>query len=384
MFGDLSGTVFEDGDKNGGNSAADSPLVGWTVNLYKGTTFVGSTTTTNLTTDGYNYRFPNQPAGAYRVCIVPATGSWRQTLPAPPGGGSACNDPVAAGELARGNPVTLSGATPNVDFGNVRVATVGGYLFNDANADGIQDLPGEGAVIPARNVYLFAGTPVAGSPPISTTSLPVNSSFSFGYQDVGATYTVCAESIGGEPQTYPNDGTTGKGNCPAVTGVTVNPVGWEFQLTAGGNTGLGFGSVDATIASCGTPFGSGENYRILLNSPPACEKSFLVGYTNENDRPLNLTATLHPVGGGGVDPDGRVHPVDVAPRRNPDRAGLRRYAPVQRTRKRCSTARPTRVSTRRSRLPRSTTTTSGSPVHSWRTRPCSRLHRPATTLATGS
>ena len=137
---------------------------------------------------------------------------------------------------------------------------------------------------PARNVYLFKGTTQVGSPILT------GSSFSFGAQDVGATYTVCVASVTGEVQTYPKSNTPGHGDCSSVS--RANPVGWQFQLTSDGNTTLGFGSLDATAGSCSEPFGNA----VLSDHAQrrgSVRQEFVVSYS---DTDSNKSAELRPWG----------------------------------------------------------------------------------------
>ena len=225
------------------------------------------------------------PVGTgYTLCVA-GSASLRQIVPVAPAG-TACSV-----EETRGYSIDLTGTGSTGSlFGFVRQATISGTLFDDANANGTPDT-GEGPVSPTRNVYLLKGTTQVGAPFLTS------SSFTFGAQDVGATYTVCVASVTGEVQTYPKSNTPGHGDCSSVSGA--NPVGWQFQLTSDGNTTLGFGSLDATAGSCSEPFGNLPFYRIMLNGVDPCDKSFVVSYS---DTDSNKSAELRPVGGGGVFP----------------------------------------------------------------------------------
>ena len=166
--------------------------------------------------------------------------------------------------------LTGGGSTGNL-FGFVRQATISGTLFDDPeNANGTQDAA-EGAVSPVRNVYLLKGSTQVASSPFST-----GSSFTFGAQDVGATY---ASAWRASPERCRHTRSrTQLATAIAARLSGANPVGWQFVLTSDRNTALGSGGVDATRGSCSAPFGNLPLYRILLNSETACIKDFIVSY----------------------------------------------------------------------------------------------------------
>lgn len=97
-YGSVSGIVYQDvnGPAGGGpdghyQSSLDTPLGGWTVNLYKGTTLV-DTTTSNASTGTYNFTVLFDAGAQYTVCVTPDSGSWAQSEPLP-SAGDICGSP---------------------------------------------------------------------------------------------------------------------------------------------------------------------------------------------------------------------------------------------------------------------------------------------------
>jgi len=238
----ISGRVFEDANANAVADVAPAEAgLQQPVTLTRGSTSV--TVTPNA--DG-TFSFANQPVGfTYTLCAAGGT-ALRQTVPTT---GATCG-------TLKGYSITLTaaGATGNL-FGFVRQAPISGTLFEDANANGTQEeSPAEGAVDPARYVYLYKGATQVGQPILT------DSSFSFGNQDVGATYKVCVAAVPGQVQTYPAPTTSGSVAC---TGAAETDRGWGFTLTTAGASNLGFGSVPAIIGSCAEPIGVAPDYLLL-------------------------------------------------------------------------------------------------------------------------
>ena len=76
--GSISGVVFNDLNKNGGQDAGEPGLTGWTVTATEG---VILTTTTDSTG---HFQITNVTSGTWTVRVVPPAG-WVQTTPDPPG-----------------------------------------------------------------------------------------------------------------------------------------------------------------------------------------------------------------------------------------------------------------------------------------------------------
>ena len=76
VLASVGGSVFYDTNESTVKDAGELGLA-WTVNLYQGATLAGTTTAAASGT----YQFTAVPIGNYRVCVVPASGRWKQTTP---------------------------------------------------------------------------------------------------------------------------------------------------------------------------------------------------------------------------------------------------------------------------------------------------------------
>ena len=96
--GEIHGTKWNDLDCDGIWDTGEPPLAGWTINLYQGTTFIGSTVTDALG----QYVFTGLTTATYRVTEIVSAG-WVQTYPA---------------TVYHIVPVTAGSTVTGVDFGN--------------------------------------------------------------------------------------------------------------------------------------------------------------------------------------------------------------------------------------------------------------------------
>ncbi|MFN3188759.1 MAG: SdrD B-like domain-containing protein [Candidatus Paceibacteria bacterium] len=135
----ISGFVYQDRNEDGVFSAGDAPIPGVVINLVGP---VNRTTTSDA--DGF-YSFSGLPPGEYTVSQVQPTGFIDGTDT--PGTGAAlvsqANDEFI---------VTLAGGSnaENWNFGELLVASVSGFVYNDVNRDGVfnaGDAPIPGVVI---------------------------------------------------------------------------------------------------------------------------------------------------------------------------------------------------------------------------------------------
>ena len=161
--GTVTGTVFTDLTGTG-TSAGEPGLAGQTVQLMNGTTVIATTTTGSTGA----YSFANVTPGSYTVEVVKAAGetfSPAGTLP---------NSMVSANGAAT---VTVaSGGTATVNAGEYQAGTVTGTVFNDANADGVQEAGDSG--LAGQTVSLLNGTTV-----IATTTTGSTGAYSFANVD---------------------------------------------------------------------------------------------------------------------------------------------------------------------------------------------------------
>ena len=157
--GTLSGTIYNDGlawwyfNKDPENNGADKPFEGVTVRLLDVdgnpvTDESGADVTVKTDSDG-KYTFTRLPLGSYKVEVVPGEAKvdgmdvnladYKQTY----GYGSSTKPSEAGkGKLVTPTPITLTSAAPNatkIDFAFVKPASVGDFVWFDANKDGIQD-----------------------------------------------------------------------------------------------------------------------------------------------------------------------------------------------------------------------------------------------------
>ena len=157
--GTLSGTIYNDGlawwyfNKDPENNGADKPFEGVTVRLLDVdgnpvTDESGADVTVKTDSDG-KYTFTRLPLGSYKVEVVPGEAKvdgmdvnladYKQTY----GYGSSTKPSEAGkGKLVTPTPITLTSAAPNatkIDFAFVKPASLGDFVWFDANKDGIQD-----------------------------------------------------------------------------------------------------------------------------------------------------------------------------------------------------------------------------------------------------
>ena len=153
--GTISGTIYNDKDATWFNDSPvlDSPFEGVTVRLLDADgnpvkDSSGADITTKTDADG-NYTFTRLPLGSYKVEVVAGEAKvdgtdvnladYKQTYGY---GSSTTRSEAGKGTLVTPTPITLTTAAPNapkVDFAFVKPASVGNFVWFDANKDGIQD-----------------------------------------------------------------------------------------------------------------------------------------------------------------------------------------------------------------------------------------------------
>ncbi len=117
-LGSASGIVYDDLDQSGTHSAGDTPLAGWTVHLYQGTSTTPAATATSAADGSYHMNLVFDGTSDYRLCELPPGGSWAQTEPTATAG-------CSGGELAKGWTLTKPSPTQTItkNFGNVAAIT---------------------------------------------------------------------------------------------------------------------------------------------------------------------------------------------------------------------------------------------------------------------
>ena len=154
IYGDatVSGTVFTDLNANGTQDQGEPGLAGQTVELLSGSTVIATATSAS----NGSYTIGNITPGSYTVQVLPAAGDVFST--------------------ASSDATTLtSGAVSSFNVGEYAKATLGGTVFLDSNADGVED-DGEAGLGGVTVQLLDAnGNPIAGA----TTTTAANGSYSF-------------------------------------------------------------------------------------------------------------------------------------------------------------------------------------------------------------
>ena len=174
--GAISGTIYNDKDATWFNDSPvlDSPFEGVTVRLLDADgnpvkDASGADITTKTDSDG-NYTFTRLPLGSYKVEVVPGAAKvdgtdvnladYKQTYGY---GSSTTRSEAGKGTLVTPTPITLTTAAPNatkVDFAFVKPASVGNFVWFDANKDGIQDADEAGVAGVTVTLTDGAGNPV--------------------------------------------------------------------------------------------------------------------------------------------------------------------------------------------------------------------------------
>lgn len=182
--GAIGDRVFNDLDGDGIQDPNEPGLSGVTITL---TDANGQTRTITTDANG-NYQFTDVPPGSYTVTVTPPAG-FNGTTP------SSQSVTLTAGQ-------TLE----NVDFGlQQALGTVGDFVFNDVDNDGIQDAGEPGL----SNVSItLTGTDINGNPVTLTTTTNANGNYQFTNVPAG-NYTVTA--------TPPSGFTATTGNPQTIT-----------------------------------------------------------------------------------------------------------------------------------------------------------------------
>ena len=174
--GTISGTIYNDKDATWFNDSPvlDSPFEGVTVRLLDADgnpvkDASGADITAKTDANG-NYTFTRLPMGSYKVEVVAGEAKvdgtdvnlsdYKQTYGY---GSSTKRSEAGKGTLVTPTPIALTSAAPNatkVDFGFVKPASVGNFVWFDANKDGIQDADEVGVAGVTVTLTDGAGNPV--------------------------------------------------------------------------------------------------------------------------------------------------------------------------------------------------------------------------------
>ena len=224
----LGDFVWNDANANGIQDAGETGITGVTVNLLNaaGTTTLGTTTTD---VNGL-YHFTNLVPGTYRVEFVKPSG---YSFSPPIQGGNTAKDSDA--DTTTGittTSYTLAAGDNNITvdaglFQPASLAALGDFVWNDANADGIQDTGETGIQGVTVNLLNAAGTTTLG-----TTTTDVNGLYHF-TNLVPGTYRVEFVKPTGysfSPATQGGDNTKDS-DANTTTGITTT----SYTLAAGDN-----------------------------------------------------------------------------------------------------------------------------------------------------
>jgi len=159
LLGVISGEVFQDTTGSGALTTGDSGLQGWTVQLMDATQ--GTVLQTQITDGSGNYQFSSVGPGTYKVREVLQSG-WVQTTVNP------ANGTISSGTTFTGQ-----------NFGDFQLISIGGRVFVDTTADGVDspNKPGfNGFTIQLYRDVAGTGQLVQGADPLvaSTVSATLN------------------------------------------------------------------------------------------------------------------------------------------------------------------------------------------------------------------
>ncbi|WP_375448641.1 SdrD B-like domain-containing protein, partial [uncultured Fibrella sp.] len=225
----LGDYVFEDKNANGIQDAGDVPIPGVLVTLYLNGSAVAATTTT--VSGGYSFTgLASGSQNVYQVGFAAPAGFI--TTGANVGSNDAINSDVSMVTGRTGTYTLVAGDfNPTVDAGFFRPASIGDYVFNDKDKDGVQS-PGD-TPIPGVVVVLYQnGTPVA----TTTTDATGNYSFTGLTPGTSNTYSVGFTTPTGFTATNPLSGTN------TALDSDINPVTGRSQ-----NLTLSSGESNTTI-----------------------------------------------------------------------------------------------------------------------------------------
>ena len=267
--GTISGTIYNDKDATWFNDSPvlDSPFEGVTVRLLdadgnpvKDASGADITATTDA---NGNYTFTRLPMGSYKVEVVAGEAKvdgadvnladYKQTYGY---GSSTKRSEAGKGTLVTPTPIALTSAAPNatkVDFGFVKPASVGNFVWFDANKNGLQDADEAGVAGVTVTLTDGAGNPVIDldGNPVKPVTTDANGKYEFtnlmpnvdrivanaGEENYKVVFTVPA----GYSATTSNAGDPEKDSNGADSSVTLtqgqNDESVDFGLVADGTIG---------------------------------------------------------------------------------------------------------------------------------------------------
>ena len=224
----LGDFVWNDTDGDGVQDAGEPGIPGVLVTL-TGVTGNNTPVTLTATTDANGkYTFNDLIPGTYKVTFTKPAGFGAS--PKDLGGNDTADsdaDPVSG---MTGNYTLVSGENnPTVDAGFYGLASIGNYVWEDKNANGVQD----GGETPIAGVLVtLTGTTGSGTPITLTKTTDANGLYLFDNLQPGTYKLTFATPTGGFKPTYANQGTNDgvDSDASVTTGETVDEI-----LTSGEN-----------------------------------------------------------------------------------------------------------------------------------------------------
>jgi protocatechuate 3,4-dioxygenase beta subunit len=211
----LGNFVWNDTNANGVQDAGEAGIGGVTVNLLNSAGTVIGTTTTSATGA---YSFTNLAPDTYGVSFVTPAGYTATLSNVTTPGATDANDSDPVGGTVTGITLTSGQTNNTIDAGFYQPGSIGNFVWNDTNGNGVQDAGEPGIAGVTVNLLNAAGTIIA------TTTTDANGAYTFANVAPGtysvtfttpAGYTPTGSNLGG------NDNTDSDPIGGTVTGVVV-------------------------------------------------------------------------------------------------------------------------------------------------------------------
>jgi hypothetical protein len=215
--------VWNDTDGDGVQDAGEPGIPNILVTL-TGTDGNGNAVTLTTTTNGSGaYLFPNLVPGTYKLTFASPGATWAVT-PQDQGGNDATDSDIAPGTLMTVTTVLTSGETDLTwDAGFYQLAEIGNYVWEDTDADGVQD-GGEPGI--AGVLVTLTGTTGSGAPVSLTTTTNGTGFYLFSGLQPGTYNVTFGTPVGGytlSPQDQGGNDATDSDAAP-VTQQTINTI----------------------------------------------------------------------------------------------------------------------------------------------------------------
>ena len=295
----ISGLVWLDLDNDGVADPGEQGLAGVPVRL-EGTDAAGNPVSRQVVTDADGrYRFDDLPPGRYTV-IEPEqpAGTFNGRTVAGSTGGSA-TPPTTPVSAITGIELGVNQHSTGNNFGELRGASISGWVYNDNNDDGRRD-PGETG-IPGVEVVLTGTDDTGASVRLSTTT---DSEGRYSFQDLRPGHYVVTEPVQ-PPQTVNGQTTAGSaGGVPTPKSEPVSAIA-GIELGAGvAAEDYNFGEIgdspDLRVSKTVSPdvlvTGNAARYTILVRN--AGQRASSGEYEVQDRLPAGLVLTATPAGEG--------------------------------------------------------------------------------------